>query len=145
MCKQLLYKNARSKIKSEPTTIDMVDLKPNQLATRSVLVEWQTDHLIRTASCKVVQWNKFWNKKIHGWFHSHFINEKIYKVVWWSPSSARVDSSRILRFSFRPGSGPRVKNWRRAGSKVIFNIYQRQKCVWSFLSKIICEFQLVNS
>jgi len=28
----------------------------------------------RTASCEAVRLNKFWNKKIYGWFHSFFLN-----------------------------------------------------------------------
>jgi len=30
------------------------------------------DRFIRTASCDAVWSNKFWNRKIHGWFRSHF-------------------------------------------------------------------------
>jgi len=40
-------------------------------AARMTPLEWQTDRFIRTTSCEVVQWNKFWNKKIHGQFHRH--------------------------------------------------------------------------
>jgi len=34
--------------------------------------EWQTNRLIRTASCEAGWSNKFWNRKTHGWFRSHF-------------------------------------------------------------------------
>jgi len=57
--------------------------------------------------------------------------------------SAGVDSSRILRFSFGPGSGvknlwktgPGVKSlWKSGnGSGVSFQFQQRHESVWSFL------------
>ena len=40
---------------------------------------WVTDCFIQTVSCKEVQWNKYLNKKIHGFFLSHFL---FVMVVW---------------------------------------------------------------
>jgi len=45
------------------------------------LFEWQTEHFIGTASCMVVQSNKVWNRKIHGWFSSHFLNSLSYSCT----------------------------------------------------------------
>ena len=61
-------------MKGEPKTISTADVKRIRCATRTMMLEWQTDRFIWTVSCKVVRLNKFWNEKIHGWFHSHFLN-----------------------------------------------------------------------
>jgi len=57
----------------------MPDLKRIHYVTRTTLLKWQTDRFIRTTSIMRgsiipywVWWNKFWSKKIHGWFCSHF-------------------------------------------------------------------------
>jgi len=68
-----ITKMQSTKLRSEPSTIGMADLKSIRYATRSTPLEWQTKRFIRTTSCKAVRWNKFWNRKIHGWFCSHFL------------------------------------------------------------------------
>ena len=45
-------------------------------------------------------------------------------------SESRSDSGRILRFSFRPGSEPGVKNCEKG---VTFQFQQWQESLWSFL------------
>jgi len=74
-----------TKMRGKPTTISMVDLRCIRYATRSTPFKWQTDHFIRTVSCEAVWWNKFWNKKIHGWFRSHFQNRNT-KTLTLKPS-----------------------------------------------------------
>ena len=63
-----------AKVRGEPKTIGTADMRHIRYATGMMLAEWQTDRFIQTMSCEVVQWNKFWNKKIHGQFRSHFQN-----------------------------------------------------------------------
>jgi len=70
-----LMKMQGAKIRNEPTTIGMADLKRIRYATRMTTLEWRTDRFIQTTSCEVLPLNKFWNKKIHGWFSSHFLSE----------------------------------------------------------------------
>jgi len=55
----------------EPITIGMADLKLICYATRTTALQSPINCFIQTASCEAVRYNKFWNKKIHGWFHSH--------------------------------------------------------------------------
>jgi len=59
-------------VRGKPKTIGTADLKHIRYATWMTTLEWQTDHFIWTVSCEAVRWNKCWNTKIHGWFHSHF-------------------------------------------------------------------------
>jgi len=65
------YENA--KLRGDPSTIGTADLKPIHYATRLTPLEWQTDCFIRTGSCEAVWSNNFWNKKMYGWFCSHFL------------------------------------------------------------------------
>ena len=55
-----------------------------------------------------------------------------------------VDSGRILRFSFRPGSGPGVKNlWKNGpGSGVTFNFGRSRSLCGHFLSKNMGKLRL---
>ena len=71
-----IMKTQSTKLRDKPTTIGMADLKPIGCATRLAPLEWPTDRFIWNASCEAVWWNKFWNKKIYGWFHSYFLSEK---------------------------------------------------------------------
>jgi len=68
-----IMKMQGAKMRGEPTTIGIADLKLTCYATRMTVIEWQTDPFFWTTSCEVVRCNKFWNKKIHGWFRSHFL------------------------------------------------------------------------
>jgi len=47
-------------------------LETYSLCYQADTVKWQTDRFSRAASCEAIQWNKFWNKKIHRRFRSHF-------------------------------------------------------------------------
>jgi len=70
-----ITKTQGTKLRGEPT--GMADLKPIYplwLCYRPIPLEWQTDRFIRNMSCEAIWWNKLWNEKIHGWFHSHFLN-----------------------------------------------------------------------
>jgi len=69
----IIMKTQGAKLRGEPSTIDMADLNPNCYSTRSTSLEWQNDHFVWNASCEAAQCNKFYNKKIHGWFYSHFL------------------------------------------------------------------------
>jgi len=44
-------KTPGAKLRGEPSTIGMADLKPIRYATRLMLLGWQTDRFNRTASC----------------------------------------------------------------------------------------------
>jgi len=68
-----VMKTVGAKMRGKPTTISMVELKLYHYATRSMPLEWQTDRFIQTTSCEVVWSNEYWNRKIHGWFCSHFL------------------------------------------------------------------------
>ena len=63
-------------MRGEPTTIGTSDLTRIHYTIRMLPLAWQTDRFIRTASCEVMRWNNVWNRKIHGWFHSHFLLRK---------------------------------------------------------------------
>jgi len=53
--------------------VGMADSKLIRYATRTVALKWLTDRFIWTMLCETVQCNKFWNKKIRGWFCSYFL------------------------------------------------------------------------
>jgi len=71
-CKQSLLRKCKSQDESEPTIISMVELKLIRYATRSTPPAWQSYCFIQTLSCEVIWPSKIWNRKIHGWFRSHF-------------------------------------------------------------------------
>jgi len=81
-----------TKVRGELKNIGTADLKRIRYATRMMLLEWQTDRFIPTTLWEVVQSNKFWNKKIHGWFHSYFL---LYLV---KPVQASIKSSKDWQF-----------------------------------------------
>jgi len=60
-------------MRGKPKTIGTADMKRIRYTIRMMLLEWQTDYFIWTASCEAAQSNKLGNKKIHGWFRSQFL------------------------------------------------------------------------
>jgi len=69
-------------VRGEQKTIGTADLKHICCAIRTMSLEWQTDCFIQTVSWKVVRSCKFWNRKICGWFHSHFLKYWQADMCW---------------------------------------------------------------
>ena len=115
------YENVRHK--GERWTLNhaigMADLKLFHYASRTMAFEWQTDRFIRIASCEEVRCNKFWNKKIHGWFRSHFqvFNRRLKQV-------SRVFNNTGL---------PLIKNQNLGRLRKIWLIFRKQLFVFARL------------
>ena len=105
MCNQSLLQKCKALRWGEPKTIGTEDVKHVHYVTGATPLEWQTDHFIRTASWEAVQWNKFWNKKIHGWFRSHFHLEWSHKetcwYVWWLQGAPMTLPVTVLGLAMR--------------------------------------------
>jgi len=74
-------KSKDTKIRAKLKAIAIANLKCFRYAMKTMSLKWQTGHFIRTESCEAVQSNKVWNKKIHGWFRSHFHFKNCLSIV----------------------------------------------------------------
>jgi len=132
--KNFVWQRVRKFFKFEnPTPVQTpATLDPTEIYPWFYLRNYHAD----SCTAKIENWLRIRTRFFTNFWHRHWFGKKNEESrrstlrhsgpwqKWYRIQSAGVDSGTILRFSFKPGSGPWVKNLWETGSGVTFQFWQ---------------------